>query len=152
MSVEALLAEIEGRGVTLDLCGDGWLRIRGPQGGMTPALRLAVWDNRLAVLRELERRYLSSDPRPDLPSDHDLWGRLLRRAYDLDGQDRGGLFGTLHGLRIYGGRLEVGCEGVSLVTSEIEDDYAAEQVHRLWGEQAQHGRMLAHLLEQLGRE
>lgn len=56
-----------------------------------------------AVLKGVERRRATADPRPDLAADG--FSALLAMAYDRDFDDPLGLFGALLGLRIGGARL-----------------------------------------------
>ena len=51
--------------------------------------------------------WLTSDPRPDLDEDAGLWAILLGLAYDVDGEDPGGLAAALNGFRCMGARLEL---------------------------------------------
>lgn len=44
-------------------------------------------------------------PETSLFRDSELWGRLLRLAYERDGDDSRGLFMALHGMRCLGARL-----------------------------------------------
>ena len=63
--------------------------LRSTDGGSAGAPRNAAW----------------ADPRPDLAQDTALWEQVLEAAFQLDGDDPAGLFGTLHGLRCCGARL-----------------------------------------------
>ncbi len=67
----------------------------------------------------------TADPRDDLAEDRGLWRRLLTLAYDYDGDDPAGLFGSLHGLRCCGARLVVEGGQVRLVAGELDDAYPA---------------------------
>jgi hypothetical protein len=66
-----------------------------------------------------DRERWTRDPRAsDLPEVRVLWEFLLQASYDYDaGSDRG-LFGSLHGMRCLGARLERALWGVRLVPGE----------------------------------
>ncbi|HLJ68121.1 MAG TPA: hypothetical protein VKX16_12240 [Chloroflexota bacterium] len=49
---------------------------------------------------------LTRDPRSeDLPDDSRLWSMLFLQAYEIDGDEPDGLFGSLHGIRCLGAQL-----------------------------------------------
>ena len=51
---------------------------------------------------------LDDDPRPDLAEDSAQWRRLLRLAWERDGEEAAGVYGVLLGVRCMGARLESG--------------------------------------------
>ncbi len=65
-----------------------------------------------------------ADPRPDL-GDGALFARLLALAYRLDGDDPGGLFGALHGLRCLGLRVGTDFGRARLLAGELGAEYPA---------------------------
>jgi len=69
---------------------------------------------------EARRRWLTTDPRPDLVADAGLWARLLALAWEVDG-DRDGLACALNGFRCLGARLEVRDGTARLLPGEVED-------------------------------
>ncbi|MSP11618.1 MAG: hypothetical protein EXR62_01540 [Chloroflexi bacterium] len=118
-SAADLVASLAARQVSVQAV-DGHLVLESPPGALTPELRQEVSAHKADLLALLQadghrvgadgrpplpqRGRWILDPRPDLP-DTDLWRRLLPLAFDLDGHDPAGLFGSLHGLRCGGARL-----------------------------------------------
>jgi hypothetical protein len=67
------------------------------------------------------------DPRPDLAEDSELWTRLLECAYDLDGNNPGGVFGALRAVRCCGARLVWRTQGLRIEPRfEPEGGWATE--------------------------
>ncbi len=80
---------------------------------------------RILRAKETERLWWTTDPRwSDLPEDREMWMVLLTWAYEVDSQAPDGLFGTLHGLRCLGARLERHPSGIRIRPGDIESsDY-----------------------------
>jgi hypothetical protein len=67
-----------------------------------------------------DRERWTRDPRAsDLPEDSILWEFLLQASYDFDAGSDPGLFGSLHGMRCLGARLEHALWGIRLVPGHI---------------------------------
>lgn len=96
-----LIRFLTNQGVTLSVEA-GTLRYSGPKEALTEKRKSWLREGKEGILRYL---HFTTDPRPDLAEDHDLWQRLLPLAYEEDGEATHGAFGALHGLRCCGGRL-----------------------------------------------
>ncbi len=124
-----LIREAREAGLTLE-ARDDRLVVTGPPAAEPLAGRLlARKPEVLAALRA--ESWFTTDPRPDLAEDSALWGRLLARAFALDGDDPTGLCGALHGLRCCGAALVAEGGRLRLTAGEMGDDeYAA--LRRAW--------------------
>jgi hypothetical protein len=127
VSAAGLLRELRGLGATVAARGDR-LAVDAPAGAVPPDLRADLAAHKGALLALLARERCAADPRPDLVADSPLWQRLLGLAYDRDGADPRGLFGSLHGLRCLGAGLVAEEGRARLVPGELSaEEYAAER-------------------------
>ena len=93
---------------------------------------------------EDRRDWLTTDPRPDLDEDAGLWAILLGLAYDVDGEDPGGLAAALNGFRCMGARLELR-NGTARLSAGDMLTYAGDRVRWL----VPHRRTLSALLRRV---
>lgn len=131
----AIQVELDHRGIRLTLDGDD-IVYDGPPGAMTPDLLdalqhhkptlLAMW--RIADASPPPAEHWTSDPRPDLEGDGELWAGLLAHAYQVAACDPWGVFGILRALRCEGARLERDGDALHLVPPDGVTEY------QLWAE------------------
>jgi len=126
MNTRDLLAELSSRNIRVSVVDDR-LRVDAPKDALTPVLKEAIAERKAELI---ERLFWTTDPRPDLTEDADLWARLLSLAYDFDGTDRDGLFGVLHGCRCDGVKLIMQDDVVRMLAGELGDAYP--EVREKW--------------------
>jgi hypothetical protein len=97
-----ILEELRCQQVTIRAANDQ-LALDGPVDVLTDELLAMIAEHKSEILEALR---WTQDPRPDFADDSALWTRLLARAHQWDADDPRGLFGALHGFRIWGARLE----------------------------------------------
>lgn len=125
----------------------------GPSERLTAEIHDYIERNAPAIADELDTigNHLVGavkDPRPDLPSDANLWARLLRRARALDGFDGDGLFWSLLGARAMAVEIVVTPKSWQLRARHgRDDDYRTIRPHLLRNRQS-----LTALLRELAQE
>ncbi|AZF90334.1 MAG: hypothetical protein BPHS0_48 [Phage 5P_3] len=110
--------------------------------------------NKRDILRALREERLVVDPREDLEDDAMEWDRLLRLAYERDGDDSRGLFMALHGMRCLGARLrwQEGASGRFLALYRGAEMEASEYAEARQRYLAPHAEAIRKLFAQISAE